>query len=431
MNYGEAVEFINSLQTRGSIPGLCRIKKLLSLLGDPQDSFKVIHVTGTNGKGSFCAMLESVLRVQGYRTGLFTSPAIENFEERIRLCGKDIDSRSIAETVTDISGLFSHFGDDTPTEFEFVTALGFEYFKRNNVDIAIVECGMGGREDATNVFSEVLLSVITGVSLDHTSFLGDSVSEIAYQKAGIIKKGCPVLYCGNDPEAEAVIVSEAKRVSSRLYKKSQHSHEIKELTLNGTVLAVPEFGDIYIPLLGIYQPQNAMSVIDACSVLRENGICIKNESIKKGLASVKWCGRFERLCETPTVIFDGGHNLEGVRAAVQTLKLYFEGKKTIIISGVMADKDYLGMADEISSVASTVYTVRPSNPRALDPEKYAGEYRIRGVAAHSCDSFDKALCLAFAESKGNSLPIICIGSLYSYGSFKNALTALLRKEKQN
>ncbi len=420
MNYDEALSFIHSVEWRGSRPGLSRITELLTLLGNPEKEFRAVHVAGTNGKGSFCAMLESVLRNAGYRTGLFTSPYLEFFEERICLNGSMIKKNELSEIVTYVSE-FSRKMEDHPTEFELLTAIGFEYFKRKKIDVAIVECGMGGRLDSTNVLPSPLLSVITGIALDHVAFLGNTVSAIAKEKAGIIKPGCPVLFGGNDSEAEAVIRETAERLKSPYIKKDNDLLSDIRYSLEGTTFSYRDIRNVRIPLLGAYQPQNAAAVIEAVGLLNKQGFAVPEKALREGLSSAHWKGRFEILHHSPLVIFDGGHNEEGVAATVKSVKLCLDKCGLVVISGVMKDKDYRKISREISDIADKVFTVTPDNPRALNASEYAEEFKAIGISAVPCRDFDEAVRLAYQTASEEKRPLLCVGSLYSYSSFKKAL----------
>ncbi|MBQ4065497.1 MAG: bifunctional folylpolyglutamate synthase/dihydrofolate synthase [Clostridia bacterium] len=427
MNYQEAIDFIHSVEWQGSRPGLSRITELLSRLGNPQKGLRVIHVAGTNGKGSFCAMLESVLRAAGYRTGLFVSPFIEHFEERVQCGGALIEPEELAEIVTEIAPVCRSM-EDLPTEFEILTAIGFTYFKKKQVDVAVVECGMGGRLDSTNVIEDPLLTVITGISLDHVAFLGDTVAKIAAEKAGILKADRPILYGGKDEEARAVIRAHAEELGCPYFEKDFTAIENVSCTLDGTRFDYQDHKDVALSLLGTYQPENAASVLEAVGILRNEGLTIPDDAIRQGLASVRWKGRFEKLSVDPTVIFDGGHNEEGVTAAVKTVRACFGGKKPVIISGVMRDKDYRKIASELASVARTVYTVTPDNPRALPSEDYAAVFEELGVTALPCPDFHTAVKKAYAAAKAEGCPLLCCGSLYAYRDFKASLSAIAKEE---
>lgn len=420
MNYEEAISFIHSTMWQGSRPGLSRITELLAKIGNPEKDLKVVHVAGTNGKGSFCSMLDSVLREAGYKTGLFTSPYIEFFEERIQYNGTPISKDELTEAVSEIKDACLSMADP-PTEFEVLTALGFLYFKKKNVDIAVVECGMGGRLDSTNVIPDPVLSVITGISLDHIAFLGDTIEKIAGEKAGIIKEGRPVLYGGKSDGAKDVIKNKANELSSPYFKKNASALKNIKVSVKGSTFSYKKHKKLRLSLIGSYQPENAANVIEAVEILRNEGYDIPKKALYDGLKKARWKGRFERLCDCPEVYFDGGHNEEGVSAAVKSVKACFGKKRINVISGVLKDKDYEKIASEISSVANNVYTVAPDNGRALSAKEYAEVFKKNGINALPCESFDEAVSKAYARSVKDGRPLLCVGSLYSYPDFKKAL----------
>lgn len=421
MNYEEAISFIHSTLWQGSRPGLSRITELLSKIGNPEKDLKVVHVAGTNGKGSFCAMLDSVLRKAGYKTGLFTSPYIEFFEERIQYDGAPISKDELTELVDEIKDVCLSM-EDKPTEFEVLTALGFLYFKKKNVDIAIIECGMGGRLDSTNVIPSPVLSVITGISLDHVAFLGDTIEKIAAEKAGIIKENRPVLYGGIDDSARNVIKAKALSLNAVYHEKDFSALRNVKSSRRGSIFDYKNHKKLTLSLIGSYQPENAANVIEAVKILKCEGFDIPEQAMREGLRNAVWKGRFERLCDYPEVYFDGGHNEEGVSAAVKSVRACFGKKKINVISGVLADKDYEKIAAEISGVAKNVYTVTPDNSRALDAEEYANVFKKSGVNALPCNSFDEAVSKGYTQSARDGRPLLCVGSLYSYPDFKKALT---------
>ncbi|MBQ7779721.1 MAG: bifunctional folylpolyglutamate synthase/dihydrofolate synthase [Clostridia bacterium] len=420
MTYEEALSFIHSTEWQGSRPGLNRITELMSKLGNPEKTLNFVHVAGTNGKGSFCAMLDSVLRRAGYKTGLFTSPFIEFFEERIQFNGEMISKEDLAETVSEIKdACFSM--TDPPTEFEVLTAIGFVYFKKKNADIVILECGMGGRLDSTNIIPSPVLSVITGIALDHVAFLGDTVEKIAYEKAGIIKPSRPVLYGGKDKAAKEVIKAAALERGCKYYEKDHSALSCGKISLKGSRFGYKKYKNLSLSLLGTYQPENAANVIEAAEILRGEGYKISDKDLRDGLSRTEWKGRFERLNDYPPVFFDGGHNEEGVTAAVRTVKTCFGKKKINVISGVLKDKDYEKIASKIGEISNTVYTVTPDSPRALDAKEYAEVFTKNGKKAVSNESFDEAVKKAYSASLKKGTPILCVGSLYSYPDFKKAL----------
>lgn len=422
MKINEAIEYIHSVNWMFCNPGLDRVKALCRALGDPQDTLKFIHVAGTNGKGSFCSMLDSVLRAQGYKVGLFTSPYILEFGERMRVDGKNIPDETLCALVEEVRPIADAV-EDKPTEFELITALAFLYFAREKCDYVVLECGLGGRLDATNIIKTPILSVITGIALDHTSILGDTEEKIAAEKAGIIKSGVTTLWCGEHKGAEAVIGQRAREVGSPMSIVDRASLSIREMTLDGTVLDFGSHKDIKIPLLGSYQPKNACNVLTAVDILREIGVEIGEDAVKRGMASVIWHARFEIINRDPLMIADGGHNPEGIDAAVDSIKSYFGDKKVGIVTGVMADKDYNYMAGRMAECAERVFCLTPDNPRALGAEDYARVFEGLGVEATPCSSVASAVDAALDWSREKGKAVVSLGSLYMYGEVVAALEA--------
>lgn len=411
MNYNEALEFIHSVSNYFCKPGLARIKALCESLGNPQNSLKFVHIAGTNGKGSFCAFLSSILKESGYKVGTYTSPFILRFNERIAINGEPISDNDLADITSQLSDICD-FLEDKPTEFELITAIAFKYFKDKNCDIVVLECGMGGRFDATNIIESPCLSVITGVDFDHQNFLGNTISLIANEKAGIIKRNTPCLWCGNSEEAYKVIKDEAESKNSRLYK-IESKPEIKVFNLSRTVFDFEDYKNLEIGLLGTYQPINAANAIKAAKILTESGFNIPQKAIYSGLKNTVWPARFEKLSPLP-IIFDGSHNPQGVRAAKESVKLYFKDRKVNILSGVMRDKDYPIICKEISEIANKVYCVTVDNPRALESTEYKKEYEKLGINAEDYKCVKEALLSAIEDSIENRIPLICMGSLYMY-----------------
>ena len=400
-------------------PGLGRVKTLCHALGDPQDSLRFIHVAGTNGKGSFCSMLDSVLRAEGYRVGLFTSPYIMEFGERMRVDGENISESELCSLVERVKPIADAM-EDKPTEFELITALAFLYFAEKKCDYVVLECGLGGRLDATNVIKTPILSVITGIALDHVAILGDTEEKIAAEKAGIIKSGVTVLWCGSHEGAERVIKEKADELGVEFIKIDRSTLKIKNMTLEGTDFDFGGHTDIRIPLLGSYQPLNASNVLTAIDILRGLGVKISEEAVKVGLASVVWHARFEIINKSPLVIADGGHNPEGIDGAVASVKQYFS-QKVGIVTGVMADKDYRYMAGRIAEVADTAFCLTPDNPRALPAADYAKVFEELDVSATAYPSVDGAVLAAMQWGRENDAPIVCLGSLYMYGEIRRAI----------
>lgn len=422
MNYTEALEYIHGISWTFCKPGLERISELCEKLGHPERELKFIHIAGTNGKGSTSVMLAAVLREADYKVGLYTSPYVTVFNERMRINGENITDEELATITSELRPIADSM-TDKPTEFELITAIAFEYFRRNNCDIVVLEAGMGGRLDSTNVIEDALLSIITGIALDHVAFLGDTVEKIAFEKAGIIKPSCPVIFGGDDPAAESVISARAASLDAP-YMRTDHSQiKIKSSDLGGTLFDFGDYKDIKIRLLGSYQPSNASTVLCAIDALRKRGVCISDEALRKGLLEARWPARFEIIADDPTVIFDGAHNAQGIAAATRSIKLYFGDKKVKVLTGVLSDKDYEAIAGDIAQVCDCAFTITPDNPRALSAEDYAAVLARKGVYATACASINEALSLAIKDAKISGSPLVCLGSLYTYSSIKNYFNA--------
>jgi len=420
MTYDEALEYIHGVSWTFCKPGLERISELCQALGHPEDKLRFVHVAGTNGKGSFCSMLDSVLRAAGYRVGLYTSPYILEFGERMRVDGKNIAPEVLAEITERVKPIADAM-EDKPTEFELITAIAFEFFASAGVDVVILEAGLGGRLDSTNVIKDPLLSVITGIALDHTAILGDTVAAIAREKAGIIKDGAPVLFGGEDDDAEAVIREVASERGSEFFNVDYAALAICNFSLSGSIFTYKNFHNAKIKLLGEYQPRNASIVIEAVNILRSRGLRIDDDAIYEGLSKAEWHARFEILAENPLVIFDGAHNPQGIESAVKSIESYFGKRKVFAITGVLADKDYQRIATSLARIAERAYTMTPDNPRALSAEIWAEVLALRGVEAYPKGSIGEAVTTAIEEAEETNTPVVCLGSLYTYGDVVAAI----------
>ncbi|MBR5322085.1 MAG: bifunctional folylpolyglutamate synthase/dihydrofolate synthase [Clostridia bacterium] len=420
MSYKEALEYIHSVCWKGSRPGLERTLKLLDMMGNPQNNLKYIHVAGTNGKGSVCSMLSTVLRKAGYKTGLYTSPFVRYFNERMMIDGQMISNEELSE-ITEYVKQFADKMEDLPTEFELITAIAFEYFSRNRCDIVVLEVGMGGRLDSTNIINTTVLSVITGIALDHTAFLGNTLSEIATEKAGIIKPDIPVVFGGKSIEAYEAISKVAKEKGSILHAATDAEFSNIEFSLRGCTLDTPEFKKLFVSLVGDYQPSNIATALKCLSVLKGNGMNICEEDIRNGMAEVYWPARFEIINEEPLMIYDGAHNPEGLRACVDSIKRFFGGKRVNIISGVMADKDVNSMLPVIAEVADEVFTVIPDNPRSMDSKVYAEYFNNYGIKATAFKTIEEGVRAGLKSSAEKDCALISLGTLYMYGDIRDAL----------
>ncbi len=434
MTYEEALAYIHSTSWKGSRPGLGRTRELCRRLGDPQTSLRFIHVAGTNGKGSTSAMLSSILEKAGCRVGLYTSPFILRFNERMRVNGCDIPDEELA-AITAYVRPHADAMTDSPTEFELITAIALVYFARHACDCVVFEVGMGGRLDSTNIIApeSVLLSVITGIAMDHTAFLGDTPEAIAAEKAGIVKAGVPVLFGGVHPPAgETAIPAEALSCAEVIrnraaevgapYHQTDHTRlSVKNSDIFGSDADFGEHRDLHIPLSGLYQPYNAATVLTAVDILRTRGLTIPASAVREGLAATRWPGRFEVLSREPLVIADGGHNPEGIDAAVASVAQYFGDKKVYLLTGVMADKDYTHMIARMGTVAARAFCVRPANDRALDPHRYAEAFTAVGIPAEGFETVADGVRAAMEAAERDGVALICLGSLYMYGEVRAAV----------
>lgn len=421
MTCQEAIQYIHAFPWHSTKPGLERITALLDAIGNPQRAVRCIHVAGTNGKGSVCAMLDSVLRAAGYRTGLFTSPYIRNFRERIRVDGDMIGESELAE-ITEFIMPYAEALDEKPNVFELITAIGFECFRRRGVDIVVLEVGLGGRLDPTNVIENPLLSIITGIDFDHTEQLGNTLQAIAAEKAGIIKEGRPCLFGGRESSACRTIRSIASLRDAPFHTVDRSDYHVRETSLDGTVFDFEHYTNLRLPLLGSYQPSNAAIVLTALRILeQEEGITGTEEALRAGLLAVRWPARFELLSRDPVIICDGGHNPQGIAAAVKSLQTYFPEQKARILTAVMADKNYDEMIELLRPVVEHAYTVDLGNARALPAETYAKYLRSHHIEATPYASVRDALAHAIDDCRRDGTPLLCLGSLYLYNAVLDAL----------
>ena len=421
MNYDEALAFLKAASGRGSIMGLERIAELMKKLGSVQEKVPVIHISGTNGKGSFGAMMSSVLHSAGYTVGSFSSPAITDVTDQFRINCEPVGKDDFAALIDDVSKACSEMSD-LPTEFEILTAAAYLMFDKFRCDVALVECGMGGDTDSTNVISSPLLSVITNIQSDHCRILGDSLEEIAAHKAGIIKPGCPVYYGGCD-DVYRIIRRKADESESEVFLPVMAYMSEPEYTLSGTKFTYKGY-ELTLPLLGTYQTENVLNVLSCVDILRSKGVYIPYTAVREGLSKAKWHGRFEVLCRSPYVIYDGSHNPDGIKRAAESIRMYFKGQKTALLIGIMADKDYSAYPETMADIAEKVFTVKPDNPRSMDPEKLAEIFTGKGIPAESFEQLPDGVAAAYSYAKSKNIPLIMLGSLYMYHEAAAALQAL-------
>lgn len=440
----DPIAYINTPHWQASRLGLERIRELLERLGRPQDRLKFVHVAGTNGKGSICAYLASILSAAGHRTGMFTSPYIERFEERIRVDGAMIspdELRDVTLAVREHAEAMAEETGDHPTEFELMTAVALEHFARCGCDIVVLEVGLGGRLDSTNVIDAPEACVIARIGLDHTALLGNTLAAIAGEKAGIVKEGSAVVSWPQEPEAMAVIEHAAAEHGCEL--RVPDFAQLEEGAIRWEDGASPfrsfsykEWADLRTGILGSYQPQNATVALEVVDVLRGRGWHIPDEAVRAGVAQTRWPGRFEIVegGSSPdgfAIVVDGGHNPQGARALADSLAEVFPGCKPVFVIGVLEDKDYPRMLEDVLPLGSAFVCVTPDNPRALPAHKLARAIRWTGQDLLGCSAcvnpvvardFEDAIRRARELADPDGL-ICAFGSLYSVAALKEAVRA--------
>lgn len=422
MNAEQAIAYIHSVCWKGSIPGLGRTQELLEKMGNPEKKLKFVHIAGTNGKGSTAAMTASILNKAGYRTGLYTSPYIYRFHERIQVDGVEISDEDLTEITEYVKPLADSMAQ-SPTEFELVCCIAFEYFYRKKCDIVVLEVGMGGAWDATNVIEVPEVAVITNIGLDHTEYLGDTVEKIAETKSGIFKPhGHGVVY-RSTPSVEAVYERVCAERDVSLRKADFDGLVLKAHTLEGQVFDCGSRKNLVLPLLGDHQLHNASVVLSIADTLIGEGWKISEQNIYDGIRDVRWPGRFDIVCRKPLFIIDGGHNPQCIEALVKNIRDYLAGKKVIALTGVLADKDYADMYKPVMPLVDRFVCITPPNPRKLEAEQLARYLRQAGAQAQASESILDGVKKAM-ELAGEDGVVLCFGSLYSIGGIRDALKDL-------
>ena len=415
MNFNEALEYINGTQWYGSKPGLERVTELLEKLGRPDKDLKYVHVAGTNGKGSCASMMANILKCCGYKTGLFTSPYLFRFNERMKINGEEIENEVLAKLVEKIKPLADSM-EDHPTEFELMTAAAMLWYSQESCDIVVLEVGMGGRFDATNIIEKPEVSVIMNIGLDHTGVLGDTVEKIAFEKAGIIKPGCPCVLYNQEENVETVIENCCKERSSKLFKADFSQIKPEFDSFEGQVFSYK--GDAYaISLLGSHQMKNAAVVAEAVKVLREQGWVLEQDDVEHGFYSAQWPARFELVCQEPPVIVDGGHNPQCALTVRDNLLHYFPDKRRVVLLGILGDKDYRELIEILNDAADEYVCVRPNSDRALAVEDLKKEIEKFGKVATAAESIKEGMALAL-EKAGEDGMVCAVGSLYMAGDVR-------------
>lgn len=429
MNYIEAMQKINNRLVFGIKPGLERIEKLLYLLGDPQDQLKYVHVAGTNGKGTCCALVSSALRKAGYRTGLYTSPYVMDFRERFQIDGEMISKEELAQAVERVSAVSDEMEKDgeTITEFEFITALAFDWFHRKNCDIVVLETGLGGRFDATNVIKSPEAAVIMSIGFDHTAILGDSLSKIAFEKAGIIKQGASVvLYPLQQEEVFAVFQSVCNECGALLAIPEIDSLKKQSAGIEGSRFEYDHTA-LFTPFLGEHQLYNAVTAYRVLRLLQEKGFTILPQHIREGFQTAYMPTRMEILSKQPLVMLDGGHNPDCAVALRKAIGQFFLDKRIVCITGMMQDKDVEAYTAEIAPLCVKVITVK-----AQESERALSAEALRDIAARYCaqaiaaENIPAAVAEAFKGLSEEDALIIC-GSFFIQAEVRAELDKYVKK----
>lgn len=433
-------DFMKSTAYKGSVPGLSRLEELLKELGGPEKNLKFVHVTGTNGKGSVTSMLSIILTEAGYRTGCFQSPAVIDPLEQIKINGNSITKEeyaAIAEKLKSASKKLT----EIPTEFELLTACAIQYFYEKECDIVVLEAGMGGTLDATNVIPSPVCAVITGVGTEHTAYLGKTLTEIAGHKAGIIKSGTrAVSFNVKDDDVKNVIIKRAEEVGADLRFTVRENLKVRKRSTEGTLLdyttsAGTVYTELFLPLAGHYQQKNVRTVLETVDAINEaiaageSGKRIETKTVISALKKVVWPARFEIVKGDPTFILDGGHNPDCMLELTKTFDELFPSQKFLFVTGVMADKDYRTMYAMLDKYATGYICVTPGNPRALPAEKLAEHLKMYGRPVKAVKTPTEGIKLAksgkITESgaeTGREREIVCVtGSLYMMGEVRKAL----------
>jgi dihydrofolate synthase/folylpolyglutamate synthase len=445
MNYEETISYINNTAKFGSNLGLGRTEKILEFLGNPHKKIKSIHIAGTNGKGSTTAMITKILIESGFKVGMYTSPYLEEFEERIQVNGDNISREALSEAVTEVSKAVNkviELGHDHPTEFEIITCTMFYYFYKEKVDFALIEVGLGGRLDSTNVMQPyskdteggVLASIIVSISRDHMNILGDTLEKIAYEKAGIIKNGVPVIMYPQEKSVENVIEKVCKEKETNLIKvplncvqyveSKKISSSSSEYVQNLKIETFNNKYNIELSLLGKHQMLNCATAIFAIEEIIKQGFNIKLEHILNSLKKVKWIGRLEVMKNNPLVVIDGAHNIDGITKLKENIDSYFKYKKMILILGILADKEVEKMVSVIVPMAERVIAVTPNSCRAENAAELKQVIKKYNDKCEAKESYEEAYKTALSYLEEEDILLVS-GSLYMIGDMRK----IIRKNK--
>lgn len=424
MTYQEALEYLKECARLGSRPGLTAVSELLRRLGNPQNRLRFIHVAGTNGKGSVAGFIASILTRAGCRTGFFASPAVYSLRETICINGSAISREAFASILSCVRAAADEMPEDGffhPTEFELLTAAACLFFAEEGCDYAVAEAGLGGRLDATNAIETTAVAVLTKIDYDHQAFLGETLTEIAGEKCGILKKGVPaVVYPHQDEEALSEIRRRAEAAESRLYLPETAALTIHEQSLTGSIFSYKGYEKLRISLCGPHQIDNAVTAIEVVRALAESGFSCPEQALRQGLLQTVWPGRFEVLSREPPMILDGAHNKNGAEAFAKTIETVFPHQPFIGVVGMLRDKDYRACLSAFGRVCSRLIITSVPNPRSAKAQELAKVSESLGLTVSAiADTPEEAVRQAFLHRTDDE-GIFCVGSLYALGAYKQA-----------
>lgn len=428
MTYEQSISWIDSRQWSGTGKGIVRSARLLELLGNPHRGLKFIHVAGTNGKGSVSACLSKILTLSGYRTGLYVSPHLVRFNDRIMLNGAEIGDEDFARLADRVREAAEAM-EDAPTVFEIMTAMGMLYFREKACDIVVLEVGMGGRLDSTNVIESPEVSVITSIGLDHTKELGDTLEKIAFEKGGIIKDGCPVVVDGSNKDVMPVLKKLCCEKNAPLTVSRPEKIVYRTLGFGRELFSYGGFEDVALSLPGIYQVKNAAVVVETVRILQEKGWNISSKDARKGMEQVYWPGRFEIIHKDPVFILDGSHNPDGIRAMKESLCCYFPEKKVRFLIGMLSTKDVTEMLRMIETAAQEIAVVMPPSDKAVDSREMSERIQKESnVTVRAFSTIREGV--EYILSAAGADDVICAtGSLYSIDEIRNCAKDVWKQEK--
>ena len=423
MNYNEALEYVESLNQYGIVPGLESIRELCRRMGNPQNGLKFVHIAGTNGKGSVLAYVSTVLRCAGYKVGRYISPVIFEYREKIQVGKRSISKAALCEGLELIQGICEGMVKDGfhhPTPFEVETALAFWYFAREACDIVVLETGMGGKMDATNLIATTQIAVLTSIGIDHMQFLGKNLEEIAAQKAGIIKDGCAVVSLLQKPEAMSVIENLCSQKNCDLWVADSGKATHIRYGMEKQSFDYADYKKLEITLAGKFQIDNAVLAIEVLKALGKRGFPVSEKTLRKGLKETQWRGRFSLLAKKPYFIVDGAHNEDAAQKLADSIEFYFTNRRIVYIMGILRDKDYEKVIGLTEKYADQIITVTPPSPRAMHSYELAQEIAKVHPNVSAVDSLEEAVEMSYLLA-GKDDVIIAFGSLSYLGNLMNLI----------